>query len=60
MRFEFFIKVIVELILNGCFRKLKGLHYLIFGSNLFMESVVVVCCDLLVKSADLQLCISRL
>ena len=41
---------------DGCFRKLKGTDYLIFGSNLFMESVF----DLALKSADWQLCISKL
>ena len=43
-----FFKVIVALILNGCFENFtgNGLGYLILGSNLFVESISAKRCCL--------------
>ena len=40
MRFVFLMNVIVALILMDVSETLKGMDYLIFGSNLFIESVI--------------------
>ena len=53
---NFFMKVVVALILKDVTETLKGTDDLILGSNLFVESVI----DLTLKSAVWQLCISRL